>query len=115
LSSFAAGGGSAVAFDLAFLVVIPEGDLLLYLPLLVRSAIHNAVAVACSLYLAKPKKQRIVISTEAAHPFESSAAEKSASLPRALPEAPHSIVFTIAPIYFLPFQPKKRMSSPQTT
>jgi hypothetical protein len=90
LSSFTAGGGSAVAFDfafdLAFLVVIPEGDLLLYMPLLVRSAINNAVAVACSLYLPKPKKQRIVISTEAAHPFESSAAEKSASLPRLSPK-----------------------------
>jgi hypothetical protein len=70
------------------------GDLLL----------HFAI---CSLY----PNHRIVISTEAAHAFVSSAVEKSASPPK-LSEAIHSIAFTAAAIYFSRFQPKNRMSSP---
>jgi hypothetical protein len=75
------------------------GDLLL----------HFAV---CSLYLTQ--NQRIVISTEAAHAFVSSAVEKSASLLK-LSEVTHSISFTIVAIYFSRFRPKNRMSSPKTT
>jgi hypothetical protein len=95
---FATGGGSpfvfALALVVAFLVVIPQG-----------SAV--ALAVACSLD-PNPKN---VISTEAAHAFVSSAAEKSAPPPK----TPHSITFTIPRNYFRHFPPKNRMSSPKPT
>jgi hypothetical protein len=55
--------------DVAVLVVIPRGS-------------AGALAVARSLY----PNQRIVISTQAAHAFVSSAAEKSASLPELSPK-----------------------------
>jgi hypothetical protein len=93
--------GSAFAFALvdavAFLVVIPQG-----------SAV--ALAVACSLNPNYPNP-KIVISTEAAHAFVSSEVEKSASLSDP-PKTTHSIVFTIAAIYFSPFSAQKSRVKP---
>jgi len=82
----------------AFLVVIPEGDLL-YLQLLLL------------LTHTKESSFRPKLLTF----FVSSAAEKSASLPGALPKATHSIALTIAAKYFRHFLPKNRMSSPKVT
>ena len=81
----------------AFLVVIPQGDLLLHL----QSLLLLTQTKGSSF---RPKLLTF---------FVSSAAEKSASLPKALPKATHSIALTIAAKYFGHFLPKNRMSSPK--
>jgi hypothetical protein len=75
-----------------------------------RSAIHNAVAAACFSQTRNRHFDPKLLTL-----FVNSAAKKSASLPGALPKATHSIVITIAAIFFWHFPPKNRMSSPQTT
>jgi len=75
---------------------------------------HPRRSCRCLSSLPYPN-QRIVISTEAAHAFCEQRSGEIRFSTEALPEAIHSIVFTITAIYFCHFQPKKRMSSPKTT
>jgi hypothetical protein len=65
-------------------------------------AVAIALAVVCSLY----QNQRTVISTEAAHAFVSSRAEKSASLPELYPNQLIPLPLSSPHLFFAIFRPK---------